>query len=52
MTQHPGHPIAYRVHFAAMGWADRRGHASFEPGRLAALLGKEGKALSDQSTRN
>jgi hypothetical protein len=46
------HPLAYRVHFAAIGWADRQGHAGFEPGRLAALLGKEGKTLSDQSTRN
>ncbi|MEU6168282.1 hypothetical protein [Streptomyces tanashiensis] len=52
MAQHPGHPLAYRVHFAAIGWADRRGHASFQPGRLAALLGKDGKSLSDQSTRN
>jgi hypothetical protein len=58
MAQHPGHPLAYRVHFAAIGWADRQGHAAFEPGRLAVLLGKEGKEgkegkpLSDQSTRN
>ncbi|MEU3283175.1 hypothetical protein [Streptomyces antibioticus] len=52
MAQHPGHPLAYRVHFAAIGWADRQGHAGFDPGRLAALLGKEGKPLSDQSTRN
>lgn len=27
-------------------------HAGFAPGRLAALLGKEGKPLSEQSTRN
>ncbi|WP_338899056.1 hypothetical protein WBG99_28560 [Streptomyces sp. TG1A-60] len=52
MAQHPGHPLAYRVHFAAIGWADRQGHAGFEPGRPAALLGKSGKPLSDQSTRN
>lgn len=42
MAQHPGHPLTYRVHFAAIGWADRQGHAGFGPGRLAALLGKEG----------
>ncbi|WP_240799394.1 hypothetical protein [Streptomyces sp. A0958] len=58
MAQDHGHPLAYRVHFAAIGWADRHGHAAFEPGRLAALLGKDGKdgkdgkRLSDQSTRN
>lgn len=52
MAQNPGHPLAYRVHFAAIGWADRQGHAGFEPGRLATLLGKNGKPLSDQSTRN
>ncbi|MFD7137344.1 hypothetical protein [Streptomyces sp. NPDC059894] len=52
MAQHPGHPLAYRVHFAAIGWADRQGQAGFDPGRLAALLGKEGKPLSGQSTRN
>ncbi|MDH6701426.1 hypothetical protein [Streptomyces sp. MAA16] len=52
MAQDPGHPLAYRVHFAAIGWADRQGHAAFEPGRLAKLLGKNGNRLSDQSTRN
>ncbi|MEV7476535.1 hypothetical protein [Streptomyces halstedii] len=52
MAQDHGHPLAYRVHFAAIGWADRHGHAAFEPGRLAALLGKDGKRLSDQSARN
>lgn len=52
MAQYPGHPLAYRVHFAAIGWADRQGHAGFAPGRLATLLGKGSKPLSDQSTRN
>ncbi|MGW1225909.1 hypothetical protein [Streptomyces sp. NPDC002530] len=52
MAQNHGHPLSYRVHFAAIGWADRQGHAAFEPGRLAALLGKEGKRVSDQGTRN
>ncbi|MFF9174303.1 hypothetical protein [Streptomyces sp. NPDC014793] len=52
MAQDPAHPLAYRVHFAAIGWADRQGHAAFAPGKLAALLGKEGKPLSDQSTTN
>lgn len=45
MVQNPGHPLAYRVHFAAIGWADRQGHAGFEPGRLATLLGRNGKPL-------
>lgn len=48
----PRHPLAYRVHFAAIGWADRQAHAGIQPGRLAALLGKDRKSLSDQSTRN
>ncbi|GAA3304242.1 hypothetical protein GCM10020295_54890 [Streptomyces cinereospinus] len=48
----PRHPLAYRIHFAALGWADRHGHASFGPGKLAALLGTDGKPLSDQSTNN
>ncbi|MEU6758582.1 hypothetical protein [Streptomyces sp. NPDC046685] len=52
MARDPRHPLAYRIHFAALGWADRQGHASFGPGKLAALLGKEGKPLSDQSTNN
>ncbi|MFF8587353.1 hypothetical protein [Streptomyces althioticus] len=52
MARTPAHRLAYRVHFAAIGWADRHGHAGFAPGRLAALLGKEGKPLSEQSTRN
>lgn len=52
MAQNPGHQLAYRVHFAALGWADRQGHASFGPGRLASLLSKDGNPLSDQSTNN
>ncbi|MEV7363736.1 hypothetical protein [Streptomyces sp. NPDC091299] len=52
LTQDPRHPLTYRVHFAAIGWADRQGHAGFGPGRLAVLLGKDGKPLSEQSTRN
>ncbi|MGW5367218.1 hypothetical protein ACWER6_17560 [Streptomyces sp. NPDC004009] len=51
-AQDPLHPLAYRVHFAAIGWADRHGHAAFAPGKLATLLGKDGKPLSDQSTNN
>ncbi|MEU0169466.1 hypothetical protein ABZ214_29105 [Streptomyces iakyrus] len=51
-AQEPWHPLAYRVLFAALGWADRQGHAAFDPGKLAALLGKDGKPLSDQSTNN
>lgn len=51
-AQDPLHPLAYRVHFAAIGWADRHGHAAFAPGKLATLLGKDGKPLSDQSTND
>lgn len=52
MARDPRNQLAYRIHFAALGWADRHGHASFGPGKLAALLGKEDKPLSDQSTNN
>ncbi|SCF94614.1 hypothetical protein GA0115254_126650 [Streptomyces sp. Ncost-T10-10d] len=52
MAENGAHPLAYRVHFAALGWADRQGHAAFDPGRLARLLGKDGKPLSDQSMNN
>jgi hypothetical protein len=52
MAKDPAHPLAHRVHSAALGWADRRGHAPFDPGKPAALLGEEGKAPSDQSTAN
>ncbi|MFE9803155.1 hypothetical protein ACFYP6_30560 [Streptomyces goshikiensis] len=52
MAQDSRHQLAYRVHFAALGWADCQGHASFGPGKLAALLGKEDQPLSDQSATN
>lgn len=52
MAQHPEQPLAHRVHFAAIGWADRQGQAGFQPGRPAALLGRDGRSLSDQSTRS
>ncbi|WP_256986876.1 hypothetical protein [Streptomyces sp. BR123] len=42
--------LAHRVHFAALGWADRHGHASFGPNGLAAVLSKSGTPLSKQST--
>ena len=41
----------YRVQYAAIGWADRHGHARFQAGELAAILAdKHGKPLSKQST--
>lgn len=52
MAQNPTHQLAYRVHFAAIGWADRHGHAGFTPAGWLHSLGKEGKPLSDQSTRS
>jgi hypothetical protein len=52
MAKNPAHALAYRVHFAALGWADRQGHASFGPGGLAAVLGTDGTPLSHQSTTN
>ncbi|MGN9917662.1 hypothetical protein [Micromonospora palomenae] len=32
-------PRAFRVHFAALGWANQIGHAEFGPGDLAQMLG-------------
>ncbi|MFJ9324442.1 hypothetical protein [Streptomyces globisporus] len=50
MAQDPAQTLHYRVHFAAIGWADRQGHAAFGPGKLAALLGKNDEPLSEGST--
>lgn len=50
MARDPRHVLHYRVHFAAIGWADRHGHASFQTGQLAATLASEdAKPLSKQS---
>ncbi|WP_409472134.1 hypothetical protein [Streptomyces sp. HC307] len=50
MARDTRHVLHYRVHFAAIGWADRHGHASFQAGELAAVLADEdGKPLSKQS---
>ncbi|MEU9005070.1 hypothetical protein [Streptomyces sp. NPDC048551] len=38
MAQDSRHQLAYRVHFAALGWADCQGHASFGPGFLSAAI--------------
>jgi hypothetical protein len=44
------HPLAYRVHFAALGWANRIGHAEFVAGDLASLLAvREGVPLGASS---
>ncbi|MFD6640303.1 hypothetical protein ACFWDN_31305 [Micromonospora chalcea] len=32
-------PRAFRVHFAALGYANQIGHAEFGPGELAQILG-------------
>lgn len=42
--------LGHRVHFTALGWADRHGYASFGPNRLAAVLSTSGTPLSKQST--
>ncbi|MFE4825373.1 hypothetical protein [Streptomyces sp. NPDC056672] len=48
MAQDPKYDGYLRVHFAALGWADRDGHASFRPGELAALLSEDGEPLTKQ----
>src|SRR5262249_48543445 len=39
MAKDVRHPRAYQVHFAALAWANRIGHATFGPGELAQVLG-------------
>ena len=49
MARDERHALNYRVHFAALGWANRLGHAEFSEGDLARLLAKGGQPLSRQS---
>jgi hypothetical protein len=42
MARDPRHMLVYRVHFAAIGWANLIGHAEFGPGELSQHLKDEG----------
>ncbi|MGY0234971.1 hypothetical protein [Longispora urticae] len=53
MARDERHELGTRVFFAALGWANRIGHAEFAPGGLGRLLvGKDGKPLGAQSLSN
>jgi hypothetical protein len=52
MAKDQRHPLAYRVYFAALGFANRLGHAEFGERQLAAILAKGGRPLSRQSVRD
>jgi hypothetical protein len=49
MAKDPGHTLMYRVHFAALGWANQIGHAEFAEKELNRVLGEPGKPLTRQS---
>jgi hypothetical protein len=49
MAKDRGHTLTYRVHFAALGWANQIGHAEFAEGELNRLLAKDADPLSRQS---
>jgi hypothetical protein len=49
MAKDQRHPLMYRVHFAALGWANQIGHAEFAEGSLNSVLAKDGKPISRQS---
>lgn len=50
MSKDARHPLVYRVHFAALGWANCIGHAEFGPGELSRILnGGDGQPLGASS---
>lgn len=52
MARDDRHLLLYRVHFAALGWANRIGHAEFGEGALAEILARNDKPLTRQSLAN
>ncbi len=53
MAQDNRHQLAYRVYFAALGWANRIGHAQFGEGALGRILSDEsGNPLAAPSVSN
>lgn len=44
----PRHPLAYRIHFAALGWANNIGHSRFDGVTLAQILAD---AMGNEPTR-
>jgi hypothetical protein len=53
MAKDGEHPLHYRVYFAALGWANRLGHAQFGEGALGRILSNEdGEPLPAPSVSN
>jgi hypothetical protein len=53
MAREAAHPLAYRVYFAALGWANRIGHAEFGQGALGRVLANaDSQALKPGSVTN
>jgi hypothetical protein len=46
-----GSPLWFRVYFAAIGWANRIGHAEFAEGQLADILDREGSPYPGQDVQ-
>ncbi|WP_196255751.1 hypothetical protein [Micromonospora sp. WMMC415] len=44
------YPMWLRVHYAALGWTNRVGHAGFSEGKLAEILGYAGHPNGKQHT--
>ncbi|MGW8796651.1 hypothetical protein ACWGN9_05975 [Streptomyces sp. NPDC055775] len=45
MARDPRHQRVYRIHFAALGWANQLGHSDFKGERLAHILVDENGAI-------
>ncbi len=50
MAKDDAHPLTYRVYFAAMGRANRIGHAEFAEGELRHLLRRPDGTLRSESS--
>lgn len=50
MAKDDAHPLPYRVYFAAMGRANRIGHAEFAEGELRQLLRRQDGTLRSESS--
>jgi hypothetical protein len=52
MAKDERHLLTYRVYFAALGYANRLGHAEFGQAQLATVLAKKGRPLSRQGVQD
>ncbi|MET7837740.1 hypothetical protein ABZT45_03815 [Streptomyces sp. NPDC005356] len=47
MARDPRHDRVYRIHFAALGWANQVGHSDFKGERLAEILVDKNGVIPD-----